>query len=82
MHNRPRRTWLPYVIVLGIVVAIALGLVGFIALVFVVTVVNLQRNIGDRKAAEAAALATLERADPALPAPVPAAEAPAAEPAQ
>ena len=63
-------------------VAIALGLVGFIALVFVVTVVNLQRNIGDRKAAEAAALATLERADPALPAPVPAAEAPAAEPAQ
>ncbi|MFK0298173.1 hypothetical protein ACIQTU_03040 [Brevundimonas sp. NPDC090276] len=56
-------------------VAIALGLVGFIVLVFVVTVVNLQRNTEARKAAEAAAAATLERADPAL-------SAPAAEPTQ
>lgn len=51
-------------------VAIALGLVGFIVLVFVVTVVNLQRNTEARKAAEAAALGTLLRADPALPAPL------------
>lgn len=61
-------------------VAIALGLVGFIVLVFVVTVVNLQRNTEARKAAEAAALATVKRADPALPAP--ALEAPVSEPAQ
>lgn len=52
--------------------AIALGLVAFMALVFTVTVLNLQRNTADRRAAEAAAAATLERADPALPAPVPA----------
>jgi len=51
-------------------VAIALGLVGFIVLVFIVTVTNLQRNTEARKAVEAAAAATLERADPALPAPV------------
>ncbi|WP_313472808.1 hypothetical protein [Brevundimonas sp.] len=63
-------------------VAIALGLVGFIVLVFIVTVTNLQRNTEARKAAEAAAAATLERADPALPAPVPAEGAPVSEPAQ
>ena len=61
-------------------VAIALGLVGFIVLVFIVTVTNLQRNTEARKAAEAAAAATLERADPALPAPVPVEEAPVSEP--
>lgn len=63
-------------------VAIALGLVGFIVLVFIVTVTNLQRNTEARKAAEAAALATVERADPALPAPAPVEGAPVSEPAQ
>lgn len=60
-------------------VAIALGLVGFIVLVFVVTVVNLQRNTEARKAAEAAAVGTVLQADATLPAP---ASAPAAEPTQ
>lgn len=50
-------------------VAIALGLVGFIVLVFIVTVTNLQRNTEARRAAEAAAAETLERVDPALAAP-------------
>ena len=50
-------------------VAIALGLVGFIVLVFIVTVTNLQRNTEARKAAEAAAVGTVLQADPALPAP-------------
>ena len=63
-------------------VAIALGLLAFIALVYTVTVSRMHANNKARHEAEAAALATLERADPALPAPVPAAEAPAAEPAQ
>ncbi len=55
--------------------AIALGLVGFIVLVFLATMINLKRNTEARKAAEAAAVATLERADPALPpAPQPEAE--------
>ena len=64
-------------------VAIALGLVGFIVLVFIVTVVNLQRNTEARKAAEVAAAATVLHADPALPAPIaPASEAPVPEPAQ
>ncbi|MNK52380.1 hypothetical protein D3C87_713120 [compost metagenome] len=58
-------------------VAIALGLVGFIVLVFVVTVVNLQRNTEARKAAEAAAVGTVLQADPTLPAP---ADAPASGP--
>lgn len=58
-------------------VAIAMGLVGFIVLVFVVTVTNLQRNTEARKAAEAAAVGTVLQADPTLPAP---AAAPAAEP--
>ncbi len=61
-------------------VAIALGLVGFIVLVFIVTVTNLQRNTAARKAAEAAAAATLQRADPALPAPTPAEGTPVSEP--
>lgn len=61
-------------------VAIALGLVGFIVLVFVVTVTNLQRNTEARKAAEAAAMATVERADHALPAAVATPEAPVSEP--
>lgn len=52
--------------------AIALGLVLFIVLVFTVTVLNLQRNTAERRAAEAAAAAVLERADPALPPPLPA----------
>ena len=43
-------------------VAIALGLVGFIVLVFIVTVTNLQRNTQARKAAEAAAKAAEEAA--------------------
>ena len=63
-------------------VAIALGLVGFIVLVFVVTVTNLQRNTEARKAAEAAAVDTVLRADPALPAPAAAPEAAVSEPAQ
>ena len=46
-------------------VAIALGLVGFIVLVFIVTVTNLQRNRANRIAQEAAAAAMLEHADPA-----------------
>lgn len=54
-------------------VAIALGLIGFIVLVFLTTVLNLRRNTQARHAAEAAAAATLERADPALPPPVEAA---------
>ncbi len=58
-------------------VAIALGLVGFIVLVFIVTVVNLQRNTEARKAAEAAAVGTVLQADPTLPAP---ADAPVSEP--
>lgn len=49
--------------------AIALGLVGFIVLVFLTTVMNLRRNTEARHAAEAAAAATLERVDPALPPP-------------
>ncbi|MFE9082554.1 hypothetical protein ACQKKG_10465 [Brevundimonas sp. NPDC003935] len=63
-------------------VAIALGLVGFIVLVFIVTVTNLQRNTEARKAAEAAAAATLERADPALPAPATVEGAPVSGPTQ
>lgn len=51
-------------------VAIALGLLGFIALVYLVTVSRMNANNDARKAAEAEALATLERADPALPPPV------------
>ena len=37
--------------------AIAAALVGFIVLVFLVTVLNLQRNVADREAAQAAAAA-------------------------
>lgn len=51
-------------------VAIALGLLGFIALVYLVTLSRMSANNEARKAAEAEALATLERADPALPPPV------------
>ena len=51
-------------------VAIALGLLAFIALVYMVTVSRMSANNEARKAAEAEALATLERADPALPPPV------------
>ncbi|SJM70284.1 hypothetical protein FM111_14845 [Brevundimonas diminuta 3F5N] len=51
-------------------VAIALGLLAFIALVYTVTVSRMHANNKARHEAEAAALATLERADPALPAPV------------
>ncbi|RZJ18327.1 MAG: hypothetical protein EON91_05930 [Brevundimonas sp.] len=50
-------------------VAIALALIGFIVLVFLTTVMNLRRNTEARHAAEAAAAATLDRADPALPPP-------------
>ncbi|MBN9481413.1 MAG: hypothetical protein J0I52_14335 [Bordetella sp.] len=50
-------------------VAIALGLLAFIVLVYVVTVSRMHANNQARHEAEAAALATLERADPALPAP-------------
>lgn len=51
-------------------VAIALGLLGFIALIYLVTVSRMYANNRARVAAESAALATLERADPALPPPV------------
>lgn len=51
-------------------VAIALGLLGFIALVYLVTLSRMSANNEARKAAEAEALATLERADPTLPPPV------------
>ena len=51
-------------------VAIALGLLAIIALVYTVTVSRMHANNQARHEAEAAALATLERADPALPAPV------------
>lgn len=54
-------------------VAIALGLIGFIVLVFLTTVMNLRRNTQARHAAEAEAAATVQRADPALPPPVEAA---------
>src|SRR5690606_33854624 len=61
-------------------VAIALGLLAFIALVYTVTVSRMHANNQARHEAEAAALATLERADPALPAPVqPDAPAPATQ---
>jgi flagellar basal body-associated protein FliL len=51
-------------------IAIALGLLVFIALVFFVTVSRMHANNQARQAGERAALATLERADPNLPAPV------------
>ena len=51
-------------------IAIALGLLAFIALVYMVTVSRMHANNQARQAAEQAALLTLERADPALPAPV------------
>lgn len=50
-------------------VAIALGLLAFIALIYLVTVSRMNANNQARQAAERAAVATLERADPGLPAP-------------
>ncbi|MET4685328.1 hypothetical protein [Brevundimonas faecalis] len=51
-------------------VAIALGLLAFIAVVYLITVSRMHANTTERRAAEAAAVGVIERADPALPAPV------------
>ena len=58
-------------------IAIALGLLAFIGVVYLITVTRMYNNSQERRAAEAAAVGVVERADPALPAPVqPAAPAP------
>lgn len=48
-------------------VAIALGLLAFIGVVYLITVSRMHSNSQERRAAEAAAEGVLERADPALP---------------
>lgn len=51
-------------------IAIALGLLAFIGVVYLITVSRMYSNSQERRAAEAAAVGVIERADPALPAPV------------
>ena len=51
-------------------IAIALGLLAFIGVVYLITVTRMYNNSQERRAAEAAAVGVVERADPALPAPV------------
>ena len=51
-------------------IAIALGLLAVIGVVYLITVTRMYNNSQERRAAEAAAVGVVERADPALPAPV------------
>jgi len=62
-------------------IAIALGLLAFIGVVYLITVSRMYSNSQERRAAEAAAVGVIERADPALPAPVQPDAPVAAEPA-